>query len=525
MFPTPSRRGPRRSSRGNLRVPRARDERFDPAEAYLAAFDASRRCVPRALWDLQAAATRARARLDDPSLACEPSHTSFLCDPNLAPPDDPFACHLRDEPSPDPLVDMHACVWPVCEALCVASEDESPRARARDANRHAATCARCARACAFNRLRLADDAEPSPSAHRYCDALEAQRRRLEDGASYSHVDANGREDARTAAPRERERRGGGYGDAWGCPGCDAALSAAVGDGLTQASIALAASTAAQGAGLATGAVATGSAATIAAATTAAATTAAATGGSLSLVGSFLVVSARVALLNAIFWAVVNSVFVVVPPGDPLPGYVYSNGVGPLPGPGPATVPPPPPLVFGNGIRGFPAAVLRPRPGIPGIPAIPAVPGIPAIPAVPAIFDIPAVPFFVRRGGHRVQLRGRVRDVHFRPKRRRAKLLLRRGLRGLRGLLRGSGDVLRGRGSNLGEVFRGCRAVVAAVRTASRREDPRAEPERRRTKQSTKQSATTQSRRERGASRRETRANGDGGNERGFVDGREGIDGG
>ena len=267
---------------------------------------------------LQAAATRARARLDDPSLAGEPSPTSFRCDPNLAPPDDPFACHLRDEPSPDPLVDMHACVWPVCETLCVASEDESPRARARDANRHAATCARCARACAFNRLRLADDAEPSPSAHRYCDALEAQRRRLEDGASYSHVDANGREDARTAAPRERERRGGGYGDAWGCPGCDAALSAAVGDGLTQASIALAASTAAQGAGLATGAVATGSAATIAAATTAAATTAAATGGSLSSSGASGRLRARRVAQRHLLGRRQQRLR-RRPPGDPLPG--------------------------------------------------------------------------------------------------------------------------------------------------------------------------------------------------------------
>ena len=353
---------------------RARGERFDPAEAYLAAFDASRRCVPRALWDLQAAATRARARLDDPSLACEPSHTSFLCDPNLAPPNDPFACHLHDESFPNPPVDMRACVWPVCEALCVASEDESPRARARDAKRHAATCARCARACAVDRLRLADDAQPSPSAERYCDALEAQRRRLEDDGSYSHENANGREDARSA-----ERRGERYGDAWGCPGCDAAISAAVGDGLTQASIALAASAAAQGAGLATGAVATGSAATIAAATAASAA-----GGSASIVGSFLVVSARVALLNAIFWAVVNSVFVVVPPGDPLPGYVYSNGPGPGPGPGPATVPPPPPLVFGNGYGGSPPpySVPVPSPVSPQSPPSPPSPVSPPSPPSP-----------------------------------------------------------------------------------------------------------------------------------------------
>jgi hypothetical protein len=33
-------------------------------------------------------------------------------------------------------------------------------------------------------------------------------------------------------------------------------------------------------------------------------------GAMALVGSFVVVSARVALLNTIFWAVMNSVFVV-----------------------------------------------------------------------------------------------------------------------------------------------------------------------------------------------------------------------
>lgn len=77
--------------------------------------------------------------------------------------------------------------------------------------------------------------------------------------------------------------------------------------------------------------------------------------------------------------------------------------------------------------------------------------------------------------------------------------------------------MRGRGSNLGEVFRGCRAVVAAVRTASRREDPRGARE---TADETIDETIDDD-----ASRRETRANGDGGNERGFVDGREGIDGG
>ena len=180
---------------------RARDERFDPAEAYLAAFDASRRCVPRALWDLQAAATRARARLDDPSLACEPSHTSFLCDPNLAPPDDPFACHLRDEPSPDPLVDMHACVWPVCEALCVASEDESPRARARDANRHAATCAR-----ALARARsTASDSPTTPNRPppRIATATRS-RRNAADSKTALRIPTWMRTVARTLEPRRRE---------------------------------------------------------------------------------------------------------------------------------------------------------------------------------------------------------------------------------------------------------------------------------------------------------------------------------
>ena len=60
---------------------------------------------------------------------------------------------------------------------------------------------------------------------------------------------------------------------------------------------------------------------------------------LSLVGTFIVVSARVALLSTIFSAIIGSVFVVVPRGEPLPGYVY---------PGPFPVPPlnnvPPPLL-------------------------------------------------------------------------------------------------------------------------------------------------------------------------------------
>ena len=48
-----------------------------------------------------------------------------------------------------------------------------------------------------------------------------------------------------------------------------------------------------------------------------------------VVASFLVVAARVAVLDAIFRAVVNSLFVVVPPGQPVPGYVYhADAAGP-----------------------------------------------------------------------------------------------------------------------------------------------------------------------------------------------------
>ena len=58
-----------------------------------------KRCVTRALWDLQAAATRARAAdptRADAALKCEPTFNRFLCTPNLAPPGDPFTCEILD---------------------------------------------------------------------------------------------------------------------------------------------------------------------------------------------------------------------------------------------------------------------------------------------------------------------------------------------------------------------------------------------------------------------------------------------
>lgn len=118
------------------------------------------RCVTRALWDLQAAATRARAAdpaAVDAALRCEPTFTRFLCESAYSPPGDPFTCEVLDA---DPTgtarpevdddadgMDMDGCVWPVCEALCVGRPTDSKRTLDRNAEQNKQTCGRCAAAC------------------------------------------------------------------------------------------------------------------------------------------------------------------------------------------------------------------------------------------------------------------------------------------------------------------------------------------------------------------------------------------
>jgi hypothetical protein len=96
------------------------------------------------------------------------------------------------------------------------------------------------------------------------------------------------------------------------------------------------------------------------ATTVAASSAAAVGGGIAaLVGNFLFVSARIALLNVVFWAVIDRLYVVVRPGDPYPGYVYAQGAPK----GPISYAPqsPPPIVLGNAI---PPPISYPAPQYP-----------------------------------------------------------------------------------------------------------------------------------------------------------------
>ena len=135
------------------------------------------RCVPRPLWDLQADAARSRVASSDVGLACEPAHVAFLCAAALAPPSDPFACRLEGDerfapaadegnipasafahatttpPGPAPPAElpddatMRRCVWPVCEALCVARAGTPPRLAAERAESNENVCSRCAAAC------------------------------------------------------------------------------------------------------------------------------------------------------------------------------------------------------------------------------------------------------------------------------------------------------------------------------------------------------------------------------------------
>ena len=346
-------------------APRDPDADPDPARAYLGM--KAERCVPRAERDLRAAAVRARLPEDDPALRCVDAHESFLCAADLAAPDDPFSCETLDgaEVYRRNETTMHTCVWPVCEALCVqhpapgSSRAVRRRGAPRNANavaenkppsserRHPNVCARCGRACA------ASPPSGDTPGGRYCAALDAQRR-----------DASAR-----------------YGNAWGCPGCDggtsfggssfeflaAATTPHAGKQISQISAAAAAL------GSASATAASGAAAA-SAATAATAATAASTA-STALVSNFLFVSARVALLNMLFWAVVDRLYVVARPGEPIPGYVYGvpGGEGPkLPGKSPVVSPPPPPppLVLGNAGTSVTS--------IPGTP-----PPSPASPASPA----------------------------------------------------------------------------------------------------------------------------------------------
>lgn len=316
-------------------APRDPDADPDPARVYLGMN--AERCVPRAERDLRAAAVRARLPADDPALRCVDAHESFLCAADLAAPDDPFSCetldgaevYVRNETTEE------TCVWPVCEALCVqhpapaSSRAVHRRGAPRNANartdvknpppssarRHPSVCARCGRACAVSPPR-----RDTPGG-RYCEALAAQRT--------TRPDANAR-----------------YGNAWGCPGCDGGTSFQY---LEAATTSLASR-----AQISAAAAALGSKpATVATAASAAASVATASSASVSLVANFLFVSARVALLNALFWAVVDRLYVVARPGEPLPGYVYAQGYvdgggGFGDGKTPVVSPPPPPLVFNQG---------------------------------------------------------------------------------------------------------------------------------------------------------------------------------
>ena len=335
------------------------------------------RCVPRPLWDLQADAARSRVASSDVGLACEPAHVAFLCAAALAPPSDPFACRLEGDerfapaadegnipasafahatttpPGPAPPAElpddatMRRCVWPVCEALCVARAGTSPRLAAERAESNENVCSRCAAACDAEAAGLTAEkktAAPRNEPPEYCAALRAQRRGRDEKRERSER-ANAATDASPLggpAPERgmnknvasRMRRS----NAWGCPGCDAAILSpyyhaaataaapiSVASAVSSAASALGASSAATGAPSRGGPFRPPGAVESLAGAAAAASSASAA----SLVASFLVVAARVAVLDAIFRAVVNSLFVVVPPGQPVPGYVYhADAAGP-----------------------------------------------------------------------------------------------------------------------------------------------------------------------------------------------------
>ena len=311
----------------------------DPARVYLGMN--AERCVPRAERDLRAAAVRARLPEDDPALRCVDAHESFLCAADLAAADDPFSCETLDGSAVYPRNEttMETCVWPVCEALCVqhpvpavsradrrrgaprhakAETEKQPRRREpSSARKHSSTCARCGRACAVSPPR------GGTSGGRYCEALAAQRR--------------------------DEKASARYGNAWGCPGCDGETSFG-GTGGFEHLEAATFSPLASRAQISAAAAALGSASSVSAASGALGSVSVATAASASaavLVGNFLFVSARVALLNALFWAAVDRLYVVARPGEPLPGYVYAQGVA-TPGDGKAPLvsqPPTPPLAL------------------------------------------------------------------------------------------------------------------------------------------------------------------------------------
>lgn len=325
------------------------DTHADTASVYLGMN--AERCVPRAERDLRAAAVRARLPDDDQALRCVDAHEAFVCSSEFAANDDPFACETLDGADTyrlDVKV-METCVWPVCESLCVqatapapsrgahrrgtpvktSSNSPEPRSQ-RDAHRHHSTCARCGRAC-----DIAPPKVDTPGGH-YCAALAAQR--LGVAAVTERESANKKETDKKVDPRAR------YGGAWGCPGCDGGATAAFAASTgfqSQAQLSAAA------AALASVPVTASSVGSVAAASAAASTVA--VGGAAALVGNFLFISARIALLNIVFWAVIDSLYVVVRPGDEYPGYVYAQGSG-NGGDGKVNAPPPPPpFIFGNAI--------------------------------------------------------------------------------------------------------------------------------------------------------------------------------
>ena len=424
----------------------------DPARVYLGMN--AERCVPRAERDLRAAAVRARLPEDDPGLRCVDAHESFLCAADLAAADDPFSCETLDGSAVYPRNEttMETCVWPVCEALCVqhpvpavsradrrrgaprhakAETEKQPRRREpSSARKHSSTCARCGRACAVSPPR------GGTSGGRYCEALAAQRR--------------------------DEKASARYGNAWGCPGCDGETSFG-GTGGFEHLEAATFSPLASRAQISAAAAALGSASSVSAASGALGSVSVATAASASaavLVGNFLFVSARVALLNALFWAAVDRLYVVARPGEPLPGYVYAQG--------------------GRDARRRESAArlaatdaaARSRRELIHVADVPSLDRVARVAAIPRrrapVPGVPGVPGRrVRRRGPRAELRGRVRHVHLRAGRGVAQLLLRRRVRRDGGLLRRLQDVLRRRVASRARCPRGRARRRRAARRAAR----------------------------------------------------------
>jgi hypothetical protein len=362
----------------------APDANNDPARVYLGMN--AEQCVPRAERDLRAAAARARLPDDDPALRCVDAQEAFLCSREFAALDDPFSCENLDgtETYRLDVEAMETCVWPVCEALCVQATAPANRGAHRrgtprkspsksqsnaqhHARRHHATCARCSRACDVGPPR-----GDTPGGG-YCAALAAQRL---GGA----VTTDTKQTSNTVDSRAR------YDNAWGCPGCDGGVSTAVfSQYATQNSFGSNAQLSAAAAALASVPVTASSvgSATVGSAAVGSVASTAAVGGTVALVTNFLFIGARVALLNVLFWAVVDSLYVVVRPGDQFPGYVYAQGAPKAP----VITPPPPTLaVFGNAIP--PPPSISPTPNLSPPPPLYVSPASPLPPsAICGVGDI------------------------------------------------------------------------------------------------------------------------------------------